>query len=537
MNRHIFIPRFFTTIVKAISRVFSKVKRTSRGRDGIPEEPKNKNRGLLSLPKFRKQRNRVAGVRSGKAKIDILPNELLLEVFDCHRLATLSDPSSPWQWHRLAHVSQRWRHVVFSSPCRLDLRLLYTYKNPVRKTVNLWPSFPISIWYPVSSQCRHLTSEDEGNVIAVLKHPDRICEINLAMSRRVSLKTAGSMKAPFPMLELLHLRSQDTMRTLIIPDGFLGSSTPQLRDIHLVGTAFPALPSLLLSTEALVSLRLDEIPNVGYFSPEAFANSLSKAVQLKVLKIEFLPPNTHERSMDASPPSRAILPALIEFAFKGNPEYLEDLVSRIDAPALEQINITFLERPIFGIPRLSRFISRTKELRSPYRVSINLYEDDITITHHSRRSSSDPKTFQLQIPCDELDRQIPLIIHVCRHLSELLSGVERLDIEGFPLLSLWTEREEMDSTLWLELFRPFRGVKRLEVTGGLVTGVSSALERVAGEMARIVLPALHDLYLFDSLPSVPSSIEQFVAARQLYNHPVAVHLEKDGSLDHGSEDD
>jgi hypothetical protein len=60
MNRRIFIPRFVTTIVKAIVRVFSKSKRTSRGQNGIPEaQPKNKkNRELLSLSKSRKQRNR-----------------------------------------------------------------------------------------------------------------------------------------------------------------------------------------------------------------------------------------------------------------------------------------------------------------------------------------------------------------------------------------------------------------------------------------------------------------------------------------------
>ena len=185
------------------------------------------------------------------------------------------------------------------------------------------------------------------------------------------------------MLELLHLRLQDMMRMLTLPNGFLGNSTPWLHNIHLVGTAFPTLLSLLLSAEAFVSLRLDEIPNAGYFSLEALANSLSKAVQLKVLKIDFLPPNTHERSMDALLPSRTILPTLIEFAFKGNPKYLEDLVSRIDVPTLVQINIMFLEQPTFGIPWLFQFISWTKELKSPYCVSINLYEDDITITHHS----------------------------------------------------------------------------------------------------------------------------------------------------------
>ena len=51
-----------------------------------------------------------------------------------------------------------------------------------------------------------------------------------------------------------------------------------------------------------------------------------------------------------------------------------------------------------------------------------------------------------------LDCQVPLLIHVCGHLSELLSSVERFDIRAFPRLSM--EGDEMDMTIWLELFRP-----------------------------------------------------------------------------------
>lgn len=469
-------------------------------------------------------------------KIHLLPDELLLEIFDCHRLATLDDPGAPWKWHRLAHVCQRWRHLVFASPCRLDLRLVYTYKNPVRKTLDLWPALPISISYPRSLQSRRLTTDDEENVLAALKHPSRICEINLSMTRQFASKSASLLAASFPVLEHLQLRSQDTMRSLTIPIGFLGGSTPRLRDVHLIGMDFPTLPVLLLSAQALVSLQLDEIPNAGFFSPEELAISLSRTTRLEVLKIHFLPPNTHERAMDALPPSRITLPALTEFEFKGNCEYVEDLVSRIDAPTLEKVSISFFEQPTFGIPRLSRFVGRTKELRSPHRTSIRLSEDDITITQHFRRSPSVTGTFQLQIPCEELDRQVPLLIHVCRHLSELLSGVELFNIEAFPLLSDAMEGEEMDSALWLELFRPFRGVKRLEVTCGLVASIVSALERATGEMARIVLPALRDLYLFDSQFSTPASIESFIAARQLYSRPVTVHYEKEGSVDDDGDD-
>jgi hypothetical protein len=383
-----------------------------------------------------------------------------------------------------------------------------------------------------------LSPDDEENILAVLKHSDRICEINLSMTRQLASKSAGSMKASFPKLQRLQLRAPETMRPFTVPIGFLGGSTPLLRDIHLVRTTFPTLPVLLVSAQALVSLQLDDIPNAGYFPPEELAIGLSGMVQLKTLKIRFLPPNAHERSMDASPIDRATLPALTEFDFKGNCEYVEDLVSRIDAPALGQINVTFVEQPTFGIPRLARFIGRTKEAKSPHQTSVRL-SDEITITQYFRRPSCSPSangTFQLQIPCEELDRQVPQLIHVCRFLSELLSGVELFDIEAFPRSS-WLDGEEMDTTVWLELFRSFRGAKTLEVSGGLVTSVASALERATGEMARIVLPALRDLHLLDCGSSAATSIEPFIAARQLCSRPVAVHYEKEVSIDHSMNKD
>jgi len=131
-------------------------------------------------------------------------------------------------------------------------------------------------------------------------------------------------------------------------------------------------PVLPLSSQAPVSLQLDDIPNPRYISPEDLANSLSGMAQLNTLKICFLTPNSHERSVDSSPINRAILPAVAEFEIKGNCEYVEDLVSRFDAPALGQINVTFIKQPAFGIPRLARFIGRTKEAKSPHRKSVRL---------------------------------------------------------------------------------------------------------------------------------------------------------------------
>ena len=544
-----------TIIVKAIVRVFSRPKRTTKHE--APEERK-KRRVPLALPGLRRRRKRGefcitlaetiadprgAAVGPQTSWIARLPNEILLEIFDCHRLATLDNSSDTWKWHRLAHVCQRWRLLIFESPRCLDLRLVYTYKNPLRKSLELWPVLPVAVRYPKSTLHRRLAPDDEQNVLAVLKHSSRICEIDLPMTRQLVSKSASSMNASFPILQRLQVRSQELMRPITLPIEFLGKSSPLLRDIHLIRTTFPTLPQLLSSAQALVSLQIEDIPNAGYFSPERLVISMSGMAQLRTLKIRFLPPNIHERSMDASPINRTILPALTEFDFKGNCEYAEDLVSRLDAPALGKINVTFLEQPTFGIPRLARFVGRTKEAKSPHHTIVRL-SDEITITQHFRRPSctaSASGTFQLQIPCEDLDRQVPLLIHVCRYLSDPLSGVERFDIETYSRSS-WNEGEELDTGVWLELFRALRGAKRLEVSGGLVTNIASALERVTGEMARSVFPALRDLHLLDweSPASTSTSIEPFIAARQLCGRPVAVHYEKEESLDHstsGSEDD
>ena len=62
------------------------------------------------------------------------------------------------------------------------------------------------------------------------------------------------------------------------------------------------------------------------------------------------------------------------------------------------------------------------------------------------------------------------------HLRASL-GAERFEIEaGFLRTSNWMDGGEKDTSMWLELFRSFRGAKSVEVSGGLVTSVASGLE-------------------------------------------------------------
>jgi len=474
---------------------------------------------------------------------DMLPDDVLLEIFDHHRLAAQEYAllSGPWEWHRLAHVCQRWRSVIFSSRRRLNLCLVYTYKKPVRKDLECWPPLPISIWYPRLVLYHPLYPADEANVISALEFPNRICEINLTLTRPLLEKLTPLMQDPFPALEYLQLGSRDLMESLVLPSRFLGGFTPQLRQIDMDGTPFPTLPLLLLSATNLASLRLREIPNTGYFSPEALVAGLNAKFDLKRLEIHFLHPTSDLGLESPRPrpnsPARVHLPALTDFQFRGDNTYLESLIARIDAPHIERFGITFFEQRTFELPQLAQFIGRTDRLKSsPYRTSIWFLDHRVSITHYFGPPSSG-LTFRLEVSCHELARQVILLSRICEQLSLLVSGVERLDIETDHVVSdAWDETADSDSDSdsdsgaaqqWLELLAPFRRVRWLELIGTPVPSIASALEKsAAGNGSREVLPWLQSLHLRGPMSS---PLESLVAARRRSGNVVSVHFVREES--------
>jgi hypothetical protein len=372
-----------------------------------------------------------------------------------------------------------------------------------------------------------LSLADEENVIAALEHPDRICEINLTLTRPLSERLAPVMQSPFPVLEDLQLGSRDMVESLILPSGFLGESTPRLRRINLDGTPFPSLPRLLVTAIDLVFLRLHEIPSTGYFSPESLVTGLDATPRLRFLEIYFVHPTPLSGQIipDTYPQTRVALRDLTEFQFRGDNEYLEDLIARIDAPNIEQFNATLFNRLTFELPQLAEFIGRTEELMSsPQRMSIWLWAPRFSITHYFGLPPSPRAAFRLQMQCPEFFRQLTLLAHICRQLSLLVAGVERLDMETNSILS-----GEIDDTQWLELLAPFSGVRRLELTGSLIPLVASALELSAGNtpvgQGGEVLPSLRDLHLRGTLFS--PSVESFVATRQHSDRVVSVRYTED----------
>ena len=296
--------------------------------------------------------------------------------------------------------------LFFSSPRRLNLRLFCTPKTPARDKLDIWPTLPLLIGGLMT-----LTSGTD-NIIAALEQSDRVCQVTLRALVDWQLeKVLAAMQVSFPELTDLQLFSNSNVLPVIpIPDSFLGGSAPRLRHLELSGIPFLGLPKLLLSAAHLVYLRLTSIPRSGYISPEAIVALISMLSSLETLILEFRSPQSRPHwEIRRSPSSkRSVIPALKFFLFKGVIEYLEDLVTFIDAPKLNILSITFFNQIDFDTPRLAQFINRTPKFRTR-EAQVEFDDSTASITLRYRKSNMIIGDLLINISCREPDWQLSSI--------------------------------------------------------------------------------------------------------------------------------
>jgi F-box-like len=463
----------------------------------------------------------------------MLPEDVLLRIFYFDRLIYLDEEHDIpeyrvfWRWNRLAHVCQRWRSVVFGSPNFLDLKLVCL---PGRRMelADIWPPLPI-----VVTNISYVYFLEDYDLDAAIVHHDRVCQINLfGLTNSRLQRLASTMQVQFPALTDIILFSPDRRQALALPDGFLGGSCPRLQTLRFHRIPFPALPKLLLSATDLVQLDLQNIPHSGYFSPEAIVTSLAVLANLTTLTIDFMSPLSQpdRGTRRPPPPIRIVLPALTLFYFKGVSEYLEDVVARIDAPWLDSIRITFFHQLIFDIPQLAQFMRRTTRLQAPNEAHVNFNDSGVQVGSLPLRLDFEDKSIEdksrLSISCRDLDWQLSSLAQVFTSFFPSIYMVGHLYISApRKLPSKWQDVTE--NVQWLEFFHPFIGVKSLYVCDEYAQCIAPALQEIVGERVTDVLPALESLFMEDLPPSGPrqaaqEAIGQFVAARQLSGHPVAV---------------
>lgn len=461
--------------------------------------------------------------------IDILPDNVLLDIFDFYRedptLAVhvpndlLSGfPPPPWRWKTLTQVCRRWRDVIFGSPRRLDLRIVCTKTTPTRASLDIWPPFPITVI------CRSLSAEDEQgveNITAAVERIDRVSQIVIdEIDDSAFERLIPAMDEPFPVLTDFCLESSEM--STVLPERFLGGSAPLLRRLILWGTPFPSFHRFILSATHIVELDLLAIPGSGYIPPETLVDSLATLPNLRSLSIGHRYPESLPFISTLPPPTRAVLPALTYLLVTVS-EYSEAFVARIDSPSLNQLNAVCFTDLDFEIKQLHDFVARIERLVPFNRAYMKFlaYGESGEI----RMTLQSPTMFELTIMCETPDWDLSSTTQIFSRQLSLLSHVEQLEIrEDSEARFVWRYDPDRDPSQWLGLFHLFIAVQSLYVSNRLVPPVSVALQELTGERTMEVLPELRNLSLEGLRSSGPAhaTIMSFAAARKRSDHLVSI---------------
>ncbi|KAN0115632.1 hypothetical protein V8E52_006751 [Russula decolorans] len=309
---------------------------------------------------------------------------------------------------------------------------------------------------------------DMDHIIAALGQSNRVCEVFLLDLAHWQLeKVLAAMQVPFP--ELTDLRLSSYGKTLlVIADSFLDGSAPRLQEFTLGGIPIGGLPNLLLS-----ATHLPRNTFLGFQSPQS----------------------RPDRGSRRPPPSRrSILSALRRLDFKGFTEDLEKLVTRIDTPQPDE---TFCLQIDYDCPQLTQFINRTP-----------------TLGERNKAHGESCRSGSRRHP----DRQLSSIAQICNSYLHPLSTVEDLYIERQSWRYVWK-----NDTIEM---------KNLYLSNEFAPCIAAALQELVGDRITEVLPSLQNIFVegLKPLGRFREHIGQFVAARQLSDHSIAISVWDENSL-------
>ena len=443
------------------------------------------------------------------------------------------------------HVCRRWRKIIFASPRRLDLHLSSSYRTKLKKNLVFWPvSLPLTVNYPQLYGI-YLSSKDEDDITFALDHANRILRMEIPVTDSLLQKVSTLIQKSFPALTHLSLswNSSDLFPApyAVIPERFLSGSAPCLQYLRLKDFSFPQLPTLLLSARNLVTLKIKEIPQSGYILPEAMVRGLVALTQLVTLSISLRddtsPPD--QLTSHPNPPTRAVLPALARFHYRGRSKYLEDILAQVNTPQLKHLCVEYFMHRVqsLEVPQLSQFISRTENLKiDNFRhAEVTFRYGDTTLKLDCPQSGCRKAPFSLKIIDEGPSKwHVPCMVHVLGQLVAMFSKVDHLTVHDDHIFSM-----KINITVeWLPFFRLFPAVEVLHSTGRVSARIASALKYTAldtadPEMVTDVFPALYLMWLMETTISdwcncdssciePVGSIEGFLSLRRLSGRAVTV---------------
>ena len=420
------------------------------------------------------------------------------------------------------HTCRKWRRIAFASREALRLRLFCTNGTPVKRTLHYWPALPIVVEYGGLPTLDPPAPEDEDNIITALKLPDRVISISLTITSSL-MERLSAVETPFAELQDLVLLSRDGV---LLPVRLLSAFRcgQSLRRLHTTGIAFPALlkPPYSTSSPNLIDLQLHDAFIPWQFSPVILKNALSVMLQLQSLSL-------HVRHHIAKyhsplPPDRecVVLPVLARFKFRGSIKYLKGIFAILDAPALEDIEITF-DHPFLAFPKFKKFIDWIEMHRSHCRgAHILSSEPTVLISPQNRPGSF--MHLNLQSLSKPSLMQISSMAQICLNISPFLRNYG-----GYIHVSTTRPSGRMDSSRreeLLDLLNPSTDEKSFHLDANhwidviVHTSQQSRYENVLFAIDKIYLPQPGPGHAL-----LREWVVSEMVSRRLSGHPIEVEYE------------
>ena len=318
-------------------------------------------------------------------------------------------------WYQLVKVCRRWRYLILGSASHLGLCLVCTRGTPVADMLTHSPPLPLIIDH--DDEHHDLTAEDEEGIMFALQHRDRVRCIDLVIPGPSLQKVIQAVDGPFPMLECLHFAPPTKYDGLVLPSTF---EAPRLRMIVLYHFASPIGSPLLTTAVSLVCLTLRWIHSSIDVYPNHLFQALSRLPQLQNFTIIFsspIPNREIERQLLRMPIITHItFPNLLFISIRGVSAYLEALLSHMNAPLLNKLEVTLFNQLSFSVPHLRQFMTTTEIIRSST-VEFFFYHKEVVMLMFY--PSSQLITLCIRVGCHHLDWQVSSVTQISNVLGPL----------------------------------------------------------------------------------------------------------------------
>jgi hypothetical protein len=413
----------------------------------------------------------------------------------------------------MGHTDRRWRQIVYGSPLRLHIQLRCKRGTPVRTHLSCWPPFPIAIDFKDG-----LTRSDhEDNAIAALEKPNRVCRIVLLTTPWNLENLATVIQEPFPALTKLQLSLRYVDKNPVVIDGFLPvGGSPRLQELHLNAAYIQNLPALISHAHNLVTLHLGRMPSWSCIPPLSMAMCLSPLTKLKSLYIGFEKDNLFPDREGPATNTRIVLPALKSIGFNRVCGYVEDFVSGIDCPWLNDIHLWYHDHSSVDLrhpgSQIFKFINRSEDPHLTLFSGVVVERVIDGLDHgFELKFSHEAHTTIVFFFSKEIwgaSHLAELVFQVLSQFSAKLSNVRYFSVRSWASI--------IGRTDWVHILRLFTNLRVLFVSRGSVEDIAPALDE---ETADELLPALDLLCLVDWPENCGA---KFSEDRRLSGRPVTV---------------